>query len=113
MESRVFTVLRLGDSAIEKLRARQNRSHHLFDPGVESAEFMAGVVEGHQPVHIFLGDGPAEGTRGDISRDALGAGAFLLGRFGLTDEQLLPAGFARWARGRLRPRALYGARQAR
>ena len=48
MESRVFTVLRLGDSAIEKIRAHQNRSHHMFDPGVESAEFfMAGVVEGH------------------------------------------------------------------
>src|SRR5258707_1251404 len=85
IEFRVF--LRPGDSAIEKIRAHQNRSHHLFDPGVESAgSFMAGVVEGHQPVYIFLGDGPAEGTPGEILSDALGAGAFLLGDFGLADE---------------------------
>src|SRR5262249_18750727 len=35
IEFRLF--LRPGDSAVEKIRAHQNRSYHLFDPGVESA----------------------------------------------------------------------------
>src|SRR6267378_1849412 len=114
MEFCVFPILRRGDSAIEKIRAHQNRGYHLFDPGVESARsFMAGVVEGHQPIYIFLGDGPAEGTPGEILSDALGAGALLLGHFGLADEQLLPAGCAGGARGRVRPYDLYGSNQAR
>src|SRR5205823_12304104 len=75
--------------------------------------FMAGVVEGHQPGDIVLSNGPAEGTPGEISSDALGAGAFLLGDFGLADEQLLPAGCARGARGRIRAYDLYGSNQAR
>src|SRR4051794_2545547 len=50
MEFCVFLILRPGDAAIEKIRAHQNRSHHLLDPGVEPAgSLTAGVVESHQP----------------------------------------------------------------
>jgi len=40
---------------------------------------MACIVEGHEPADVFLSNGSAEGTPGEIGRDALGAGAFLLG----------------------------------
>jgi len=48
---RISFLPRQGNSAIEKIRAYQNRSDQVLDPGVESASpFMAGVVKGHQPV---------------------------------------------------------------
>ncbi len=86
------------DRAIEEIRAREHRRHHLLDARIEAAARAAGFVERHQALDVVLRHGPAERAPRESLGDALGAGSLLVGGLGLADEQFRAAQRARHAR---------------
>ncbi len=73
------------------MRAHQDGAQRVPHAGLEVADLPAGMIDRHQGAHVVVGHRAAEGARGEVGEDLLGAGGLLGRHVRIADEDLLAA----------------------